>query len=413
MAIHDGTGVKLAGTMLGLWRDVRVQRFVFQALFAVALIVVGYFLVTNLTRELDKFNLEAFPFIHFSGSFPFIDLTPSFLQQRAGFGIQETSFGTAYSANNSYGDAYVIGLLNTVRVAVIGIALATVLGFVVGVSRLSANWLVSQVAMLYVEVFRNIPLAIQLIFWLTVVVLRLPRIENAPEFGGFAVVSNRAIAMPWATTGDGLGVWLLLLVVAAVASAGVYRYRARREERTGSRSHPGWWALATFSAIAVGSFYMAGAPLDFDRPALEDRRVMGGLSFSPEFIALLIGLVVYTGTFIAEIVRGSILAISKGQSEAAAALGLSTVQRLRFVILPQAMRIIIPPLTNQYLNLTKNSSLAIFVAFPDVFKVASISLNQTGQAVPLIILVMLTYLTMSLLTSLVMGIVNRRLQVPT
>jgi general L-amino acid transport system permease protein len=159
-------------------------------------------------------------------------------------------------------------------------------------------------------------------------------------------------------------------------------------------------------------FFLTGTPLDFDRPQLDDRRVFGGLSLSPEFLALLIGLVVYTGTFIAEIVRGSILAISKGQTEAAAALGLSTLQRLRYVILPQAMRIIVPPLTNQYLNLTKNSSLAVFIAYPDVLKIAQISTNQTGQAVPLIILVMLTYLTMSLLTSLVMNIVNRSMQVP-
>lgn len=398
--------------MLGLWRDVRVQRFAFQLLFAAVIIVVGYVLVTNLTRELANRNLEAFPFVSFSGSFPFIDLTPGFLQQRAGFGIQETSFGSSYSANDSYGDAYVIGLLNTVRVALIGIALATMLGVVAGIARLSTNWLVSRVAMLYVEVFRNIPLAVQLIFWLTVVVLRLPKIDDAPELGGFAVISNRAIAVPWATSGDGLGIWLLLLVGAAAAAAVVYRYRARREESSGRPSHPGWWSLGTLAALAIAGFFIAGAPLDFDRPVLENRRVMGGLSFSPEFVALLIGLVVYTGTFIAEIVRGSILAITKGQSEAAAALGLSTAQRLRLIVLPQAMRIIIPPLTNQYLNLTKNSSLAIFVAYPDVFKVASISINQTGQAVPLIILVMVTYLAMSLLTSVVMNIVNRRLEIP-
>ncbi|MCH7811224.1 MAG: ABC transporter permease subunit, partial [Chloroflexi bacterium] len=187
----------------------------------------------------------------------------------------------------------------------------------------------------------------------------------------------------------------------------------RREEDTGRPSHPWWWALGIFSSIAVAGFFLTGGPLDFDRPQIEERRVIGGLTFSPEFIALLIGLVVYTGTFIAETVRGSILAISKGQTEAAAALGLSTAQRLRFVILPQAMRILIPPLTNQYLNLTKNSSLAIFVAFPDVFKIAQITTNQTGQAVPLILLVMLTYLTMSLLISLVMNLLNRRMQIVT
>ena len=399
------------GAALSLWRNVRVQRFVFQLFFSLVVLVIGWLLVTNLTRELSARNLEAFPFIDLSGGFPFVDLSQGVLKQRAGFGIQETSFGSEYSANNSYGDAYVIGLLNTVRVAAIGIGLATILGVSAGIARLSTNWLVARVATLYVEVFRNVPLAVQLIFWFTVVVLRLPKIQDAPQLGGVAVISNRAIAVPWAEPNGGLGIWLLLLLFGAVAALVVRTYQLRREDATGRPSHPWWWALATFSAIAVGGFFLTGGPLDFDRPRLEDRTVIGGLTFTPEFIALLIGLVVYTGTFIAEIVRGSILAISKGQFEAAAALGLSTAQRLRFVILPQAMRIIIPPLTNQYLNLTKNSSLAVFVAFPDVFKVASISINQTGQAVPLIILVMLTYLTMSLLTSLVMNILNRRLQI--
>ncbi len=412
MTVNSRTGAKRTGAMLGLWRDVRVQRFAFQLFFAAVVIGIGYILVTNLNQELGDRNFEAFPFIGFSGSFPFIELDASFLQQRAGFGIQETSFGSSYNASNSYGDAFIIGLLNTLRVALIGIVLATVLGVIMGIARLSNNWLVSRVAMLYVEVFRNVPLAVQLIFWLTVVVLHLPRIEDAPELGGFAVISNRSVAMPWATTEGGLGIWLLLLVVAVAASIFVRRYRTRREENTGKPSYPGWWAIATFVAIAVGTFYVAGAPLDFDLPTIENRRVIGGLSFTPGFIALLIGLVVYTGTFIAEIVRGGIQAIPKGQSEAAAALGLSTLQRLRLVILPQSMRIIIPPLTNQYLNLTKNSSLAIFVAYPDVFSVGRTSLNQTGQVVPLIILVMLTYLTISLLTSAVMNVVNRRMQIP-
>jgi general L-amino acid transport system permease protein len=264
-----------------------------------------------------------------------------------------------------------------------------------------------------VEIFRNIPLAVQLIFWFTAVVLKLPKISDALDIGGLAIISNRAIAVPWAQAEGGMGIWLLLLLATAAAAATVWSFRARREDETGVPSSPWWWAIGTFAAITVAGFFATGTPLQIDRPQLDERSIVGGLELSPEFTALLIGLVLYTGTFIAEIVRGSILAIAKGQTEAAAALGLTAPQRLRYVILPQAMRIMLPSLTNQYLNLTKNSSLAVLVAFPDVFQVGSVSINQTGQAVPIITLVMLTYLTMSLLTSLVMNLLNRRLQVGT
>ena len=178
----------------------------------------------------------------------------------------------------------------------------------------------------------------------------------------------------------------------------------------GRPSHPWWWAFGAFALIALVGFFATGTPLDFSRPEMEKTSFTGGLEIKPEFIALLIGLVLYTGTFIAEIVRGSIMAIPKGQSEAAAAVGLNAFQRLRYVILPQAMRIMVPPLTNQYLNLTKNSSLAVAVAFPDLFQVSRVSINQTGQAVPIIALVMLTYLAMSLIISLVMNTLNSRLK---
>ena len=190
-------------------------------------------------------------------------------------------------------------------------------------------------------------------------------------------------------------------------------YRSRREDESGRPSHPWWWAFGVFTAIAAVTFFATGSPLEFDRPELGERAYIGGLQISPEFTALLVGLVVYTGTFIAEIVRGSILAIPKGQTEAASALGLNALQRLRFVILPQAMRIMVPPLTNQYLNLTKNSSLAVAVAFSDLFQVSRVTINQTGQAVPIIALVMLTYLAMSLIISLIMNIINNRLRVET
>jgi general L-amino acid transport system permease protein len=264
--------------------------------------------------------------------------------------------------------------------------------------------------MVYVETFRNVPLLVQLIFWFTVVFLKLPKITEGADIFGLAFISNRAIALPWANSTGGFGFWLLLLVVGLVVAAAIRALRSRREDQTGKPSHPWWWALGTFTAVAVAAFFATGSPLEFNRPELADRSYIGGLQITPEFTALLVGLVVYTGTFIAEIVRGSILAISKGQTEAAEALGLNAFQRLRFVIMPQAMRIMLPPLTNQYLNLMKNSSLAVAVAFSDLFQVSRVSINQTGQAVPIIALVMLTYLMMSLLISLIMNTINSRLK---
>ena len=399
------------GAIAQLWRNVRVQRAIFQLAFAVFFIWLVYILITNLTDELAKIDLEAFPFVERSGDFPFVKVHLDFLGQRAGFGIKETSFGFDYSANDRYADAYVVGVLNMLRVALIGIVLATVLGLVAGIARLSPNWLVSRIAMLYVETFRNVPLLVQLIFWYTAVVLQAPPIGEAIHALG-AIMSVKGVALPAANATDGFGLWSVFLAVALVAAIGVWLNRARRQQRTGRASYPWWSAAGTFAVIAAGGFIIAGTPLAIDRPQVEGTSYAGGVQISPEFAAVLIALVVYTGTFIAEIVRGSILAIPKGQTEAAAAVGLNPIQRLRFVILPQALRIIMPPLTNQYLNLTKNSSLAVFVAYPDLFQVSRVTVNQTGQAVPIVILLLLTYLTMSLLTSLIMNVINSRLKVP-
>ncbi len=410
MALGYQAPARRIGAVLALWRNVRVQRFAWQAAFAVLVIAIGYVLIDNLVSELGQLDLELFPFVQFTGGFPFVDVTQDFLKQRAGFNIGETSFGFDYSANDSYLRVYQAGLLNTVKVAVVGIFLATILGVVAGVARLSSNWLVSRVAMVYVETFRNVPLLVQLIFWFTAVVLQLPKISESLDIFGVVFISNRAVAVPWADRSGGeFGLWLLLLVVAVVVAAAIRALRSGREDRTGRPSHPWWWAFGAFTLIAVVAFFVTGTPLDFDRPQLAERSYVGGLEISPEFTALLIGLVLYTGTFIAEVVRGSILAIPKGQTEAAAAVGLNAFQRLRYVILPQAMRIMIPPLTNQYLNLTKNSSLAVAVAFPDLFQVSRVSINQTGQAVPIIALVMVTYLAMSLIISLIMNTLNSRL----
>jgi len=397
-------------SILAVWRDLRFQRFAFQAAFAAVIFFAAYILFTNVDNSLESLNLEPFPFIKTSGSFPFFDIQKDFLGQRAGFGIDERAFGFDYSPNQSYLRALEAGLLNTIQVSFIGIVLATVLGVVAGIARLSTNWLVSRVAMLYVETFRNIPLLLQLIFWYLAVFLKAPRIADSFDLFGVAFLSNRALALPAVHTESGSGIWAVTLLVAFAVATVVKVVQTRRQDETGRPTYPWLTATGVFVAIGGAAFLATGLPLSVDLPEAGRTSFSGGMTISPEFAALLTGLSVYTGAFIAEIVRGSIQAIPKGQTEAAAALGLNTFERMRFVILPQAMAIIVPPLTNQYLNLMKNSSLAVAVAFKDVFDVTRIAANQSGQFVPLVTLVMLTYLTMSLTISAVMNGLYSRLQ---
>ena len=292
-----------------------------------------------------------------------------------------------------------------------GIALATLVGLVAGVARLSSNWLVSRLATVYVEVVRNTPLLVQIIFWYIAVFLQLPKIADSISLFDVAFLSNRALALPWARTADGFGLWLLFLVVAIGAAAGVGLWRRRRQERTGQPSYANWFALGTFAAIALVAFAATGSPLNPEHPELAERGLSydGGFQVTPEFAGVLLALVLYTGAFIAEIVRGSIQAVPKGQTEAAAALGLNPLQRLTLVILPQALRIMIPPLTSQYLNLTKNSSLAVAIAFPELVGIGRTIINNTGQAIPMFAIIMATYLLMSLIISLVMNTLHWRL----
>lgn len=396
--------------LIFFWWDIRLQRILFQAAFAAVVLTIGYILFSNLDRRLDQLGLDLFPFVVLDGSFPYIHVREDFLSQRAGFGVDDRAFGFDYTPNDSYLRALQAGLLNTIQVSLIGIVLATALGIIAGVARLSTNWLVSHVALVYVEIFRNIPLVVQLIFWYLAVFIKAPRISDSLDFFGIAFLSNRAVAIP-SVGADGLvGIWLLVLLSGLIAARIVEHRRMRRQESTGQPSYPLAWGVGTFLLIAAAGFLLTGTPLTFDAPERGQTAYAGGWQMTPEYAALLTGLVLYTGAFVAEIVRGSILAIPKAQTEAAAALGLNPFQRLRYVILPQALRIIIPPLTNQYLNLTKNSSLAVAVAFKDLFDVSRVSINQTGQAVPIITLVMLTYLMMSLTISLVMNLLNSRLK---
>jgi general L-amino acid transport system permease protein len=334
----------------------------------------------------------------------------SFLGRQAGFDISESLI--PYSSTDTYATAFVVGLLNTLFVSAVGIVLATLLGLVVGVARLSPNWLLNRVAAGYVELMRNTPLLLQLVILNFVVFLQLPSVRESLAIGNAAFLNQRGLYLPGPSPGGGFGIWLGFCG-AAIAAVPLSRVVAGRLEDAGRPSHRlrSLGVLAALALPVVGWLAAGGAPVTFELPVLGRFNFRGGIALSTGFTALLIGLVIYTAAFIGEVVRGGIQAVRRGQLEAARALGLSEAQVLRLVIFPQALRIIVPPLTSQYLNLTKNSSLAIAVGYSDLFKIGQTMSNQTGQPLPVIILMMGTYLVISLATSLLMNLYNRRVQV--
>ena len=377
------------------WRDVRVLRVVAQVVILLAVGLGVAYLVNNLTTGMAERG--------FAFSFDFLD-------RRAGFEIGESP--VPYSASDTYGQAFLVGLLNTLFVSFVGIVLATVLGIVIGVARLSNNWLVSRAAAGYVELIRNTPLLLQLFVIYFVVLLQLPAVRDTIALPGSIFLNQRGLFVPGPQIGPSFGLWLALLAigVGAVAAGRNAEGRLERNGRPGYRL--GLVGLLVLVMLAVGGWIIPSQPpLSFDLPVRGRFNFSGGLALSTAFTALLTGLVIYTAGFIAEVVRGGIQAVRRGQVEAARALGLSEGDTLRLVVFPQALRVIVPPLTSQYLNLTKNSSLAIAVGYPDLFKVGTTMANQTGQPVPVIVLVMATYLAISLATSLLMNLYNRRVQV--
>jgi len=331
-----------------------------------------------------------------------------FWNDTAGFDISQTLI--EYTARGStYGRAFWVGLLNTLLVAGIGIIFATILGFVIGISRLSTNWLLAKTAGGYVETIRNLPLLLQLLFWYNAVLKALPDMRESIGIGG-AFLNNRGLYLPEPIFKDGFGAveGALLAGIAGAVSFNVWA--RKRQERTGQQAPVLWVALALVIGLPFVVFVLAGFPLGFDFPKAGRFNIIGGVEILPEFVALLFGLSIYTAAFIAEVVRAGILAVSRGQSEAAFSLGLRPGPTLRLIVIPQAMRVIIPPLTSQYLNLTKNSSLAVAIGYPDLVQVfTGTVLNQTGQAVEVVAITMLVYLVISLTTSLLMNIYNRRM----
>ncbi len=334
----------------------------------------------------------------------------TFLGRTAGFDISESPI--PYTSTDTYGTAFLVGLLNTLFVSFIGIILATILGVIVGIARLSPNWLVRRIASGYVELIRNTPLLVQLFIIYFAVFLQLPAVGNTITLPGSIFLNQRGVSVPAPQFSATFPAWLIFLGAGVVALIAARKVAARLEEagRPTHRLRP-VGLLALVLIPAVGWAIVGGPPIGTEAPVQERFNFVGGLALSPEFSALLVGLVLYTAAFIGEVVRGGIQAVRRGQLEAARALGLSEGQTLRLVVFPQALRIIVPPLTSQYLNLAKNSSLAIAIGYPDLFKVGQTMANQTGQPLPVIIMVMATYLAISLVTSLLMNIYNRRIQV--
>ncbi|MDD1795156.1 amino acid ABC transporter permease [Enterovibrio makurazakiensis] len=365
---------------------------VFQAVAICALVFFVYNIVNNALTNLDARGIAT--------GF-------GFMSQEAGFGIGLTLI--EYDETYSYGRTFFVGLLNTALVSILGIALATVLGFLVGIARLSRNWLLSRFAAIYIEIFRNIPLLLQIFFWYFAVLQALPSPRQSISIGDSLFLNVRGLFVTRPVFEDG-SVWMLIaLIVAVVFSFGLARFAKKKQIATGEQTPVFAISLAAIVGLPLLAFFFSGMPVSLEYPELKGFNFRGGISILPELAALTLALSIYTASFIAEIVRSGINAVNHGQTEAAMALGLPRNKTLRLVVIPQAMRIIIPPLTSQYLNLTKNSSLAMAIGYPDLVSVfAGTTLNQTGQAIEIIAMTMGVYLTLSLLTALLMNIYNAK-----
>lgn len=375
--------------------DPRLRSITYQAMLCAVIAFLVYSAIGNAIENLERAKIAS--------GFGFWNTT-------AGFDISQTLI--SYSQVSTYGRAFWVGLLNTLLVAGLGIVLATVLGFIIGIMRLSRNWLVARVAGGYVELIRNLPLLLQLLFWYNAVLKALPELRDSLMIPGGGFLNNRGLFLPKPIFQSGSGAMLVALAIGIAASIAFRVWARRRQERTGEQAPVVLVAFALIVGLPVAAFMLAGFPVVFDYPERGRFNIGGGLEVLPEFAALLFGLTIYTAAFIAEAVRAGIMAVSHGQTEAAYSLGLRAGPTLRLVVIPQAMRVIIPPLTNQYLNLTKNSSLAVAIGYPDLVQVfTGTVLNQTGQAVEVVAITMAVYLSISLLTSLLMNWYNRRIAI--
>lgn len=391
MAIHDQQ-MPTTRTFQSLFYDPKVRGIVAQALLLIALSALVWWIFGNTTENLKRSNIA-------SGF--------GFLNGRAGFDIAQSPI--VYSSDSTYWKAFQVGIWNTVIIAVAGIVTALIMGFLIGIARLSKNWLVRTFAATYVEIFRNLPPLLQIFFWYFGVlsVLPLPKESIAMPLGGY--LNNRGFFMPKIVWGDGSWIIFAALGLGVVCAIAIWKWASKRQEETGQQFQTFNTSLALVIGLPLLAFVASGFPATIEYPKLSTFNLSGGFQVKPEFLSLYLALSVYTAAFIAEIVRSGILGVAKGQTEASQAIGLTRGQLLRLVVIPQSMRIVIPPLTSQFLNLTKNSSLAIAIGYPDLVAVGGTILNQTGQAIEVVAIWMIVYLGLSLATSFFMNWFNAKM----
>ncbi len=382
------------GAKVSIWNDPKIRSVFFQVILIAVLGFLVIEIVLNTISNLQKLNK---------------DLGFDFLSKSAGFDIIQTLI--PYTSSSSYGTALKVGLLNTILVSVLGIIAATIIGFVVGIMRLSKNWVVSRIAAVYIEFFRNIPLLLQIFVWYTLVVIQtLPAPKQALNPFGVFFLSNRGFMMPRPIFGEGAWMVLAGFVLAVIGVWLLARWAKQRLFATGQPFPVFWTSIALLIGLPWVGLVLGGFPITFEVPSKTAFSFSGGMAVIPELMALFLALSVYTATYIAEAVRAGVQAVSHGQTEAANALGLRSGTTLRLVVVPQALRVIIPPLASTYLSLTKNSSLAVAIGYPDLVATGGTVLNQTGKAIEIVTIWMVVYLALSLFTSLLMNWFNSRMK---
>ena len=374
------------------WGSQKTRSIIIQVGVLAALLLIFYQLFSSAVSSLEKQNI-AYGF--------------GFLSQESGFEINDAR--VAYSSEDTFGRALWVGMLNTLFIALLGNLIATVWGTFLGIAQISHNWLLARLARTYVTIVRNVPLILQLIFWYTIITEVLPAVRNAFHILPFTYLSQRGLVLPVPQEGSAFNITLLAALIGLILAILISHLQKRRHQKTGN-TYPYGTAMIVASLIvpAVVAGWSTGIIYKLDVPVLRGFDFQGGSTLSPEFVALLFGLVIYSGAFVAEIVRSGIQAVNKGQWEAASSLGLNRRQTIRLVVLPQALKVIIPPMTNCMLNLTKNSSLAVAIGYADLVNVANTTMNQTGQAIECIFIIMVIYLSMSLATSVFMNWYNAR-----
>lgn len=376
------------------WRDERILRIAAQVISAVVVIGLLVLAIVNIRNAAEERGLS---------------LGFEFIQEAAGFPIGESDL--PYDESRSFLYAFLVGVLNTLKVVIVGIFFATILGTIIGIARLSTNWLVSRLALVYIEFHRNIPLLILLLLWYRGFFTRLPDVQESITLPGPTYLSQRGLFLTWPNLNPNGWPFVISIVLAVILAVIAWVYLRRYQARTGQNTYFGLVSLGILIVLPlVGYLITGGKPFTANVPVLSGFNFRGGYQLTPEFAALLVGLVTYTAGFIAEVVRAGIQAVDRGQLEAARSVGLNYSQLLSLIIIPQALRVIIPPLISQYLNLTKNSSLAIFIGYPELFFIGKTTINQAGRAVQIFGVIMAVYLSISLMTSLILNIYNKRIQ---